>query len=353
MRQSAVAGQVRLPLLDVTPRPPADECRPYARGLCRTEIIVEPVTDVDDLPGVARRGPEISRKNAGSGLAAFQSSDWRSCQRAGPACGGFRPAGCLVARHADPYAHGPQPGHVGRASGYMSLSANVSGWPAFRALFTLSSKVKTGPEILECVTVIHFQGDYRADTAEMRAWAREPVGPRPVPGVSSQGSHRHRIQPPRSPENPTWPMADRRHAPPSDYRSILVRVMGGPMPGRTSWALVELSCCGRPRFKAPENMLAARCVKRLRNLSRHSGWRGGWMRRCSMRCARRSSISVRPGAILVCCRKARLTTLLACTPGSNRPAISTREMQAERIRQAASEAEAMVFRHVVPAPPGE
>jgi hypothetical protein len=74
-------------------------------------------------------------------------------------------------------------------------------------------------------------------------------------------------------------------------------------------------------------MPAARCVKRLRNSFRHSGWRGGWMKRCSMHFARRSSIWARPGAIPMCCRKAQSTTLLACTPGSILLAIPIKEMR--------------------------
>ena len=65
---------VRVPFLDVAPGAAADESRPHACGF-RGSRSLSSRSPRRGLPGTARRGRMTSRKNAGSGWVAFQSSE--------------------------------------------------------------------------------------------------------------------------------------------------------------------------------------------------------------------------------------------------------------------------------------
>jgi hypothetical protein len=77
------------------------------------------------------------------------------------------------------------------------------------------------------------------------------------------------------------------------------------------------------------------------------------MRRCSRRFARRSSILAGPGAISDVLPKSTVNDLVGLYSWIESSSYLYQGDEAQRIRQAAREAEEMVFRYVAPAQLGE
>jgi hypothetical protein len=148
---------------DVTPRAAPDERRPHACGPGRLQVVVQPVTYVDDLPSRARGCIQQCAEKRRVRLACLPVIG-----RGNHVCRqvqlpqDFSCARCLVSGHPNPDAHSAQFLH-GRARVRVQVAFPETLWiSCFRAPCPFLVKTETRSKELECLPVILALRDNRA-----------------------------------------------------------------------------------------------------------------------------------------------------------------------------------------------
>jgi hypothetical protein len=167
---------------DVAPRAAPDERRPHAGGLRRLQVVVQPVTHVDDLPRRAGRFAQQCAEERRARLARLPvigrgDQVGRQPQVPQDASGPRR----LVPGHPNPHAHGPQFLH-GRPRVRVKVAfPEILRLPRLRAPRPFLVQIESGPEELEHFPVIPALRDNSAECRREGVTRNaEPIGPRPV-----------------------------------------------------------------------------------------------------------------------------------------------------------------------------